>query len=80
MRRPNTVIITVMTSDRVVIETVQHDYQPGSQDRIDVPLNMIVDTCRLVVSIRAAGMSSPTEIEVGRSLHACIARSMTESN
>ena len=72
MRRPNTFLITVMTSDRAVIETVQRDYQPGFQDRIDVPLNMIVDICSLVVTIRAgnsAGMSLPTEIEFGRSLH-----------
>jgi len=59
-----------MTLNGVVMETLRHGYQPGSQDTIDVPLNMNVDMCRLLVIIRAensAGMSSPTEIEVGRS-------------
>ena len=59
-----------MTSNRVVLNTSQWNYQPGSQDGIAVPLNMNVDMCNLLVSIRAgnsAGMSSPTEIEVGRS-------------
>jgi len=59
-----------MTSDRVVIKTVQHDHQSGPQVRIELPRN--VNMCSLVVSISAgnsAGMSSPTEIEVGRSHH-----------
>ena len=59
-----------MTSNRVVLNKTSRDYQPGSQDGIDVPLNMDVDMCSLVVTIRArnsAGMSFPTEIEVGRS-------------
>lgn len=59
-----------MTLNGVVMKTLRHGYQPGSQDTIDVPLNMNVDMCRLLVIIRAensAGMSSPTEIQVGRS-------------
>ena len=68
MKIPNFFNITVMTSDRVVIKTVQHDYQSRSQVRIELPQN--VDMCSLHVNISAgnsAGMSSPTEIEVGRS-------------
>ena len=68
MKIPNFFNITVMTSDRVVIKTVQHDYQSRSQVRIELPQN--VDMCSLHVSIsvgNSAGTSSPTEIEVGRS-------------
>ena len=69
MRRPNSLHITVMNSGRTVnTTTVPHD-QSGSQATIRIELSQDVDMCSLVVTIRAgnsAGMSSPTEIEVGR--------------
>ena len=73
MRTPNYFIITVMNSGRTVnTTTVPHDHQSGSQVTTEIELPQNVDMCGLVVSIRAgnsAGMSSPTEIEVGRSHH-----------
>ena len=74
VRTPNSLHISVMTSGWVAINTttVQHDHQSGSQVVIRIKLPQDVDMCSLLVSIRArnnAGMSSPTEIEVGRSLH-----------
>ena len=72
VRRPNSLHITVMTSDRVAVNTttVHHDHQSGSQVTIRIRLPQNVDMCSLHVNIRAentAGTSTPTEIEVGRS-------------
>ena len=77
MRRPNSLHITVMTSGRVAVNTttVHHDHQSGSQVVIRIRLPQNVDLCSLLVNIRAgnsAGLSPPTEIEVGRSHHAFI--------
>ena len=73
MRIPSYFVITVMTSGRTVnTTTVQYDTQSGSQVAIRIELPQNVDTCRLHVYISAgngAGMSLPTEIEVGRSHH-----------
>ena len=74
MRTPKYFVITVVNSSRVTVNTtsVQHDHQLGSQVTISIELPQNVDMCSLVVTIRAgnsAGMSSPTEIEVGRSHH-----------
>jgi len=70
MRKPNSLHITVMNSGRTVnTTTVPHDHQSGSQVTIRIELPQNVNTCNLVVTIRAensAGMSSTTEIEVGR--------------
>ena len=44
----------------------------NQDSKLELKLPQNVDMCSLVVSIRAgnsAGMSSPTEIEVGRSYH-----------
>ena len=61
-----------MNSGRTVnTTTVRYDYQSGSQVTISIEL-LHNNMCSLVVSIRAgnsAGMSSPTEIEVGKSHH-----------
>ena len=73
MRTPNYFVITVTNSSRTInTTTVSHDHQSGSQVTIRIELPQNVDMCSLVVSISAgnsAGMSSPTEIEVGRSHH-----------
>ena len=72
-RTPEYFIITVMNSGRTVnTTTVESDHQLGSQlaVTIEVPQNM--NMCSLYVNISAgnsAGMSLPTEIEVGRSHH-----------
>ena len=59
-----------MNSGRTVNTTsVQHDHQSQPQVTIRIELPQNVDMCGLVVTIRAgnsAGMSLPTEIEVGR--------------
>ena len=73
MRTPEYFVITVMNSGRVAVNTttVPRD-QSGSQVTIRIELSQNVDICSLVVSIRAgnsAGMSLPTEIEVGRSYY-----------
>ena len=72
VRRPNSLHISVLTSDRVTVNTttVHHDPQLGSQVTIRIALPHNVDMCSLLVNIRAennAGTSTPTEIEVGRS-------------
>ena len=77
MRRPNSLHITVMTTGRVAVNTttVRHDHQSGPQVTIRIELPQNVDMCSLHVNISAgnsAGLSSPTEIEVGRSHHAFI--------
>ena len=77
MRRPNSLHITVMTSGRVAVNTttVHHDHQSGPQVAVRIRLSQNVDMCSLHVSISAgnnAGLSPPTEIEVGRSHHAFI--------
>ena len=73
MRRPNSFHIAVTTSGRTVNTTsVHHDHHSGSQVTIRIELPHNVNMCNLLVSIRAensAGLSPPTEIEVGRSLH-----------
>ena len=74
MRTPKYFVITVMNSGRVAVNTtsVQHDHQSGSQVTIRIELPQNVDMCSLVVTIRAgnsAGMSLPTEIEVGKSYY-----------
>ena len=74
VRRPNSLHIAVMTSGRVTVNTttVQHDHSSGSQVTIRIELPQNVDTCSLLVNIRAgnsAGLSPPTEIDVGRSHH-----------
>ena len=73
MRTPNYFVITVTNSSRTInTTTVPHDHQLGSQVTIKIELPRNVDMCSLVVTIRAgnsAGVSSPTEIEVGRSHH-----------
>ena len=62
-----------MNSGRTVNTiTVEYDHQLGSQLAIKIELPRNVDMCGLVVTIRAgnsAGMSSPTEIEVGKSYY-----------
>ena len=73
MRTPNYFVIIVMNSGRRInATTVPHDHQLGSQLAITIDLSQNVDMCSLHVNIRAgnsAGMSPPTEIEVGRSHH-----------
>ena len=73
MRRPNFFHIAVMTSGRTVnITTAQYDHQSGPRVTIRIKLPHNVDMCSIDVNIRAgnsAGLSSPTEIEVGRSHH-----------
>lgn len=59
-------LVTVMSSDGVIITTVQHQH-PVATIHIVLPRNM--DKCNLIVNIsvgNSAGMSSPTEITVGR--------------
>ena len=72
-RTPEYFVITVTNSGRTVsTTTVEYDHQLRSQVTIRIELPRNVDMCSLVVTIRAgnsAGMSSPTEIEVGRSHH-----------
>ena len=72
-RTPEYFIITVMNSGRTVnTTTVEYDHQLGSQLAITIELPQNVDMCSLDVNISAgngAGMSLPTEIEVGRSYH-----------
>ena len=62
-----------MTTSRTVnTTTVQYDHKSGPQVTISIELLHNVNMCSLLVSIRAgnnAGMSSPTEIEVGKSHH-----------
>ena len=71
MKKPNSFHIAVMTSGRTVNTTsVQHDHHSGSQVAIRIELPQNVNMCSLLVSISAgnsAGMSPPTEIEVGKS-------------
>ena len=73
IRTPEYFIIIVMNSGRTVnTTTVPHDHQSGSQVTISIELPQNVDMCSLHVNISAgnsAGMSLPTEIEVGRSHH-----------
>ena len=70
-RTPEYFVITVMNSGRTVkATTVEYDHQLGSQLAITIKLPQNVDMCNLHVNISAgngAGMSLPTEIEVGRS-------------
>ena len=69
MRIPSYFVITVMTSGRTInTTTIQHDYQSGPQVIIKIELPHNVNMCNLLVSVRAgnsAGMSLPTEVEVG---------------
>ena len=69
-RTPEYFIIAVMNSGRTVkTTTIEYDHQLGSQLAIRIELPQNVDTCSLHVNISAgnsAGMSLPTEIEVGR--------------
>ena len=62
-----------MNSGRTVnTTTVEYDHRLGSQLAITIELPQNVDMCSLDVTIRAgnsAGMSLPTEVEVGRSHH-----------
>ena len=71
MRTPKYFVITLMTSGSIVnTTTVPHDHQSGSQVTITIELPQNVDMCSLHVNISAgngAGMSLPTEIEVGKS-------------
>ena len=63
VRTPNSFLVNVMSTDGDVIRSVQHPV-----DTIHVPLHLNVDDC-LIVRISAgnsAGMSSPTEITVGK--------------
>ena len=64
----------VVTFGRTVnTTTVHHDHQSGPQVAIRIELPHNVDMCSLLVSIKAgnsAGLSSPTEIEVGKSQYA----------
>ena len=71
-RIPSYFGITVVTFGRVVVNTttVRHDHQSGPQVTVRIELPQNVDMCSLLVSISAgnhAGLSSPTEIKVGRS-------------
>jgi len=72
-RTPEYFIITVMNSGRTVnTTTVEYDHQSGPQVTIRIELPQNVDMCSLHINISAgngAGMSLPTEIEVGRSHH-----------
>ena len=57
-----------MTTDRVIITTVQHPVATVRITTIHVTLPQNVDECNLVVRISAgnsAGVSSPTEIIIG---------------
>ena len=72
LRTPEYFVFTVMNCTTVNTTTVRYDHHSGSQVTIKIELPQNVDMCSLVVTIRAgnsAGMSSPTEIEVGRSHH-----------
>ena len=73
MKIPNYFVITVMNSGRRInITTVEYDHQSGSQVTLSIELPQNVSLCSLVVTIRAgnsAGMSLPTEIEVGKSYY-----------
>lgn len=68
IRVPNTFYVTVMSTDGVVITTVQHPVATT----IHVVLPQNVDKCSLIVRIRvqnSAGTSSPTEMSVGKLPH-----------
>ena len=69
-RTPEYFVISVTNSGRIVnTTTIEYDHQSGSQLVIRIELPQNVDTCSLHVNISAgngAGMSLPTEIEVGR--------------
>jgi len=73
MRTPEYFVISVTNSGRTInTTTVPHDHQSGSQVTIRIELPQNVDTCNLHVNISAgnsAGMSLPTEIEVGKSYY-----------
>ena len=76
MRRPNFFRITLITSGRVTVNatTVLYD-QSESQVTVTIKLPQNIDVCNLIVSISAgnsAGISSPTEVEVGRPLYELI--------
>jgi len=70
VRRPNTFLVTVMSTARNVITTVHHDHQREHQDAaIHIQLPQTADECNLIVNINAgnsAGMSPSTEIYIGK--------------
>jgi len=59
VRIPDYFLVTVMSTDEMIIKTVQH---PVTSIRVTLPQN--VDECDLIVRVSAvnsAGISSPTE-------------------
>ena len=76
VRRPIFFRITLMTSGRVTLNTTTVLYdQSGSQVTVTIEVPQNVDICSLIVNISAgnsAGLSSPTEVEVGRPLYELI--------
>ena len=64
VRMPDYFLVTVMSTDGVIITTVQH---PVTTIHVTLPQN--VDECNLIVRISAgnsAGTSSPTEVPIGK--------------
>ena len=65
IRMPVYFLVTVMSTDGVIIKTVQH---PVATDRITT-IRVTLDECYLVVRISAgnsAGISSPTETTISK--------------
>ena len=63
VRMPDYFLVTVMSTDGMIITTVQH---PVTTIHVTLPQN--VDECNLIVRISAgnsAGMSSSTETTIG---------------
>ena len=64
VRMPDYFLVTVMSTDGMIITTVQH---PVTTIHVTLPQN--VDECNLIVRISAgnsAGTSSPTEVPIGK--------------
>ena len=69
VRMPNYFLVTVTSTDGVIITTVQHPVATVRITTIHVTLPPNVDECNLIVRISAgssAGMSSPTETTIGK--------------
>ena len=66
VRIPNSLLVTVMSTDRVTITTVTVQLPVSTIIRVPLPQNE--EECNLIVRVRArnrAGTSSPTEMVVG---------------
>ena len=69
VRIPDYFLVTVTSTDGVIIKTVQHPVATVNITTIRVTLPQNVDKCSLIVVISAgnsAGMSSPTETTISK--------------